>query len=126
MTVQDTGSGYSAPYPQYDVTFQRATPLRIYIDVQLASNVGVPADAETLIRQALALAFNGADGGSRARIGATLFASRFYAGIAALGPWVQIVSINVGTTANPVGDRVTVNMNQVPSLADADVTVELV
>lgn len=126
VTVQDTGSGYSVPYPAYDVTFQRATALRIYVDVKLASNVGVPADAEVQIRAAIAAAFNGQDGGQRARIGATLFASRFYAGIAALGNWVQIVSVSVGTTASPVGDRVTVNMDQVPALADTDVTVELV
>lgn len=126
VTVLDTGSGYSVPYPSYDVTFLRATPLRIYVDVQLASNVGVPADAETRIRAAVAAAFNGQDGGQRARIGATLFASRFYAGIAALGNWVQIVSISVGTAPNPTADRVTVNMDQVPALDDADVTVELV
>lgn len=126
VTVLDTTSGYSPPYPSYDVTFQRPTPLPIYIDVQLATNVGVPADAETRVREAVQAAFNGQDGGSRARIGATLLASRFYAGVAALGNWVQIVAINVGTSANPTGDRVAVNMDQVPTLADANVTVELV
>ena len=114
------------PYPSYAVTFQRPTTLRVYVDVELASNVGVPADAEAQIRTAVARAFSGQDGGQRARIGATLFASRFYAGIAALGNWVQIISISVGTTASPTADRITVNMDQVPALADADVTVNLV
>jgi hypothetical protein len=124
--VQDTGSGYSVPYPEYDVTFERPTALPVYIDVELASNTGVPADAVLLVQAAVLAAFNGQDGGSRAQIGATLFASRFYAGIAALGAWAQIISVNVGPAASPTADRMTVNMDQVPTLEAAHITVGLV
>lgn len=126
VTVQDTGSGYLIPYPEYDVTFQRPDPLPIYIDVELATNTGVPADAELQVQAVVLTAFNGQDGGTRARIGATLFASRFYAGIAALGNWVQIVSVNVGTAPNPFSDRTTVDMDQVPTLDANNITVALV
>lgn len=126
VTVQDTGSGYSVPYPEYDVTFQRVGAVRTYITVQLASNIGVPADAELLVRNAVSAAYNGQDGGPRARIGATLFASRFYAGIAALGPWVQIVAVNIGKTPSPTGDSATYAMDQVPGLDGGDITVTLV
>lgn len=126
VTIQDTGSGYGVPYPQYDVTFRRPTALPIYVTVQMATNSAVPADAELQVRDVVLAAFNGQDGGPRARIGASLFASRFYAGIAALGPWANIVAVNVGTAANPTGDRVTVNIDQVPTIAVNRVNVELV
>lgn len=121
VNVLDTGSGYGTPYPTYAVKFQRAAPLRVYMDVQLATNIGVPSDVQQLVRAAVLDTFAG-----QARIGATLFASRFYAAIAALGPWAQIVSVTVGTTASPVGDRVTVNIDAVPALSEADITVGLV
>lgn len=121
VTVLDTGSGYGTPYPSYAVTFQRAAPLRIYLDVQLATNIGVPSDVQEQVRAVALTTFRG-----QARIGASLFASRFYSAIASLGPWVQIVSVSVGTTAAPVGDRVTVDIDQVPALSDADIAVSLV
>jgi uncharacterized phage protein gp47/JayE len=126
VTVQDTGSGYGVPYPQYDVTFQRPDALPVYVSVELANNTGIPADAGEQIDAVVLAAFNGLDGGPRARIGATLFASRFYAGIARLGNWVQIVSVSVGTSASPTADRITVDMDQVPTLDAANITVALV
>lgn len=125
VTVQDTGSGYSPPYPSYAVTFTRPTPLRIYMTVTLASNTGIPNDAQLQIQDVALAAFTGADGGQRAKIGSTLYASRFYAGVAALGAWAQIISINIGTSSNPTGDSLTAQINQVPTLQASDVQVVL-
>lgn len=118
--------GYSVPYPTYAIKFQRPNGVPVFLDVELANNISVPADALLQVRAVVLTAFNGRDGGPRARIGSTLFASRFYAGIAALGPWVQIIRITIGTAASPTGDRVTVNMNQVPTLDASNITVGLV
>lgn len=101
VTVTDLNSGYSVPYPTYAVTFERPASLPVLLAIAIANSTSVPSDAVTQIKTAVLAAFAGTDGGQRARIGSTLFASRFYAGIAALGPWAQIVSILVGSPNTP-------------------------
>ena len=101
VTVQDTNSGYSYPYPSYTIKFQTAANKNIVFLVTMANSATVPANALTLVQGAIAKAFLGEDGGTRARIGSTIFASRFYAGISLLGPWAQIVSILIGTQGVP-------------------------
>jgi hypothetical protein len=66
--------------------------------------------------------FNGTDGGPRARIGSWLFASRYYANIAALGSWALIYSIQVGVgVANQ--NSVLIQINQVPTLSASNISV---
>lgn len=125
VTVKDDSSGYSLPYPSYSVTFQRPAALPIYFAVQLADNGLVPADAEAQVAKAITAAFNGTDGGAPARIGATLYALRYAAGIIGLGPWAQLISIAVGTTSSPTDPDVTVNIDKVPTLDPAHITVTL-
>jgi uncharacterized phage protein gp47/JayE len=122
VTITDDNSGYALPYPTYDVKFTAATPTPIKFAVVIANSAAVPADAPALIKAAIISAFSGADGGPRARIGATIFASRFYAPIAALGSWAQIVSLKLGTST-PTLDDVTVQIDQVPTIASADIGV---
>lgn len=100
VTVLDQSAGYAPPYPAYSVSFEIPTPLPILFAVVIADTTAVPADAATQIQNAIVSAFSGGDGGPRARIGAKLFASRFYAPIALLGAWAQIVSIEVGSVNN--------------------------
>lgn len=100
VTVTDS-SNYSPPFPTYSVTFERPIALAVYIDVTIKNSPSVPSNALTLIQGVVVAAFTGADGGPRARIGATLFASRFYAGVAGLGAWAAIVSIKIGSTLDP-------------------------
>lgn len=100
VTVLDQSAGYVPPYPAYSVQFTRPASLPILFSVEINNSVLVPADAATQIQNAIINAFAGLDGGMRAKIGSPLFASRFYAPVAALGPWVQIVSIKIGSTNN--------------------------
>jgi hypothetical protein len=102
VTVEDTNSAYNPPYPSYDVRFERPAAVTVTFLVSLASNQSVPADATTQIQNAIVAAFAGADGGPRARIGDTLFASRFYAPVALLGSWAQIITIKLGCSNAPV------------------------
>ena len=67
----------------------------------VTNSTAVPANALALIQAAVVAAFLGQDGGPRARIGSTIYASRFYAAVATLGPWALIVSIQIGTDATP-------------------------
>jgi hypothetical protein len=101
VAVQDTNSGYQTPYPSYNVTFQTAASLPVIFAVQIFNSATVPADASTQIQNAIIAAFAGEDGGDAAAIGSTVFASRFYAGIASLGGWARIVSILIGSPNAP-------------------------
>lgn len=96
--VYDTNAGYSSPYPgPYAVAWVTPTAVPFAFLVSIFNSPQVPSDAQTQIQGVVYAAFNGQDGGARARIGSTVFASRFYAGLALLGAWAQIVSIQLGT-----------------------------
>lgn len=99
VVVQDTNSGYSPPYPSYNVTFEIPTGAPICFNVTIVNSVQVPSTAQQQIANAIQSGFTGADGGIAAQIGATIYASRFYADVAALGAWAQIVTIQIGTDA---------------------------
>lgn len=102
VTVVDDNSAYSIPYPSYAVSFDVAFPLITLFSITIANSAGVPSNAVDQIRAAVSAAFNGTDGNSRvSRIGGTVFASRFYGAIAALGDWAQIVSLRVGSPNVP-------------------------
>jgi len=101
VTVYDESAGYVPPYPAYRVSFEIPDPLPILFAVNIQNSQLVPADATTQIQDAIINAFAGGDGGPRVKIGTTLYASRFYAPVAALGSWVQIISIEIGSANNP-------------------------
>ena len=97
VTVYDSNPLYASPVP-YSVTFERPSALPILFVVNLNDNSQIPANATALIQAAIISAFAGGDAGQRARIAAKLFASRFYAPVALLGSWAQIIDIFVGST----------------------------
>jgi hypothetical protein len=99
-TVYDTNSGYSTPYPSYSVTFEIPSGNAICMNVTIKNSSMVPSNAQQLIAAAAQSAFLGQDGGPRARIGSEIFASRFYAGIASLGAWAQIVTLTIGSVSS--------------------------
>lgn len=123
VTVYDTSPVYTTPYPSYAVTFTRPTAVPIPFTVKIANSTSVPSDAATQIQNAIISAFSGGDGGPRARIGETVYASRFYAPVAALGAWARIISIEVGS---PLGNDVAINIDQIPTVTAIDITVTLV
>lgn len=100
VTVYDTNPLYSAPVP-YSVTFERPASLSVLFAVNIANGPQVPSNAVALIQNAIISAFSGADGGTRARIGSKIYASRFIAPIAALGAWVQLISLQIGSNNTP-------------------------
>lgn len=124
VTVTDSNSGYTTA-PSYTVQFTRATPTPVYIAVTLKSGSSVPSTATADVQAAIISAFNGGDGGTRSRIASLLFASRYYAPIAALGSWVQIVEITIGTAANPTGFTLQMQADQIPTIEAANITVAI-
>jgi hypothetical protein len=101
VTVTDTNPPYQPPYPSYAITFEIPASLPVIFAVVLANGPTVPSDAATQVQNAIVSAFAGGDGGPRQTIGSTIYASRYYAPVAALGSWVSIVSILIGTPDSP-------------------------
>lgn len=124
VTVTDS-TGYSVPYPTYEVTFQRPAALPVKFVVNLAANSRIPGNIVSLVRAAITAAFTGSDGGSRARIGSEIVAGRFYAGVAAVSPYVSILSILLGTSG-PTETSVTAGLDQFPTVQDSDITVNII
>jgi hypothetical protein len=85
----------------------------------------VPSNIVALVQDAILAAFNGQDGGSRARIGSTLYAGRYFAGISAIGNGVELLSIGIGTSASPTATSLAMGIDQLPTLSAADITVTL-
>lgn len=100
VTVVDQSPGYSPPYPSYDVLFETPDALAILFEVSIVNSALVPADAVTQIQDAIIAAFGGNDGGTRARIGSTLLASRYITPVALLGNWAQVISLKIGSDNN--------------------------
>jgi len=101
VVVQDTNSGYSPPYPSYNVTFEIPSGSAVCFNVTIVNSAQVPSTAQQQIANAIQSGFTGADGGLAAQIGSTIYASRYYADVALLGTWAQIVTIQVGTSLSP-------------------------
>jgi hypothetical protein len=92
--------------------------------VSIVNNPGVPSNADVLIQNAVINAFVGGDGGARARIGGSIYASRFYAAVAGLGSWVELVSILIGTST-PTLNSLVVPVSDAPTISAADIAVTL-
>lgn len=101
VTIYDTNSGYQPPYPSYSVSFEIPTALTILFKVSVQTNASIPANAITLIQQAIVSAFAGGGGMPRVGIGAEIFASQFYSAVTSLGAWAQVRNIKVGSIQNP-------------------------
>lgn len=125
VTVTDS-SGYARPYPSYLVKYQTPSARPILFSVQIANSPSLPADIKARVKAAIVSAFTGGDGGTRARIGSTIYASRFYAPVSAVDPnLIEIVSLQIGTIiANQ--NSVTVGIDQAPTVSQDNITVTLV
>ena len=121
VTVSDNVN-YPPPFPTYPITFEIPTPTPINFTVAMQLSPSVPAGAALLIQNAVIAAFTGADGGQRARIGSSIFGSRFYAGIAALGPWALIYSVSLGI-GSARGNSVLMAINQIPTISATNIAV---
>lgn len=124
VVVQDK-DGYSFPYPEYTITFNRPTPTPVKFAVQIANSAALPSTIIQDVKNAITATFTGENGAQRARIGGKIFASNFYAAVAQISAAVSIIQIKVGlTTANL--DSIDIGIDQYPTIEDADIAVTLV
>lgn len=119
-------SGYSPPLPTYAVKFQIPPAQAIKFAVSIANTTGLPATIVQDVKNALIAAFNGQDGGARARIGSTLYASRYYAPVSAIrAGYVEILSLKLGIVSATL-DSLVLDPAYVPTLAASDIAVTVV
>jgi hypothetical protein len=104
QTVYDTSTPYGSPGIAYTVKWTVAINSPIFFAVNIKNSALVPSNASVLIQTAIMNAFAGTDGGQPAQIGQTIVSSRFNAGILALGPWAQLLSVQMANTSAPVPD----------------------
>jgi len=124
-TVQDTVN-YVQPYPEYVIKWQTPASVSVYVKVELANNNSLPGDIETRVRAAVLSAFNGEDGGTRARIGSTIYAGRYYSGVQAVDTDnVDIFSITLSRNGTIYGTSVSFGIDEVPTLDSSNISVTL-
>jgi len=105
VVVYDTNSGYSPPYPSYNVTFQIPSALPIFFTVNIKNSSAVPSNALAQIQTTLQAAFAGGTFGSttinKASIGATLYATQYVPAVTGLGSWASVISLQIGSPNTP-------------------------
>lgn len=109
VTVVDPNPAYSSPAPSYEVRFQRPDVIDFSVLVTIRQNSLVPDDARSQIQTAVLNAWTGADGGQRARLGGTVFASRYYGPIVNLGDWAEVLSVLVGVRGSAASVQGSIN-----------------
>jgi len=125
VIVYDTS--YSQPYPQYTVTFLIPTATNAFFNVQIKNNPQLPSGIIASVQNAIIAAFNGTDGGVPAYLNSTIYSSRYYAGISAISPVVDILSLGLGFTA-PTANAVSLpfGIDQLPTISASNIVVTLV
>ena len=123
-TYTDQSSGVP-PYPSYTIKYQIPASTPVYISVNLVNNPKLPSNIVALVQAAVQAAFTGADGGVRARIASTLYSGRYFVGVSGTDPNVQITSLYVGLAASPTTTTATLGIDQLPTLATANIVVTL-
>ena len=125
-TVTVVDDTYSYPQPEYTITFNRPDPVPILFDVDIVDDPQLPSDIVARVKAAIIARFNGVDGSQRERMGATIFAGRYYASVATTSPIISIISIFVDTSGPVDQLQVPIGIDQYPTLSESDITVTLV
>lgn len=126
FTVYDNVN-YLAPYPEYDMQWQKATPMRVYFKVELDNSLNPPSDITSLVQSMVVNVFNGGyEGIGKARIGSTINAGKYYAPVISISPdTVGILSLEVSLDGSTYGPAVTMGIDRVPTIQESDITVIL-
>jgi len=125
-TVQDNVN-YVYPYPTYTYNWVTPTAISVYVNVQLKSSTLLPSDISLQVQTAVISAFNGSDGGTRARIGSTIFAGRYYSGIYNIDQEnVDILSVTLSRDNTTFSNSISFGIDEIPTLDATNIVVTLV
>ncbi len=124
-TVVDD-KNYIQPYPEYVIKWQTPSAVSVFVKVQLANNNSMPGDIVSRVRSAVLSSFNGEDGGTRARIGSTIYAGRYYSNVQAIDTEnVDIFSITLSRDGTTYDTSISFGIDEVPTLDSSNILVTL-
>lgn len=123
-TVYD--DNYNDPKPSYTPEWQTPTSTPIYFNIEIEADNSLPSNIVELIKESVISAFNGDDGGSRARIAATIYSGRYYNPVFTVDSNVNIQSLLIGLSASANKTSVKIGIDQNPTLDASNINVQLV
>ncbi|MDE9557348.1 baseplate J/gp47 family protein [Xenorhabdus bovienii] len=119
--------GYTHPYPEYTIKWETVKPIGVSVRIDLRKNEFLSSNINELVVNAVQDAFNGIDGGTRARIGTTLYAGRYYSGVYNIDQAnIDIVSITLSRNATHYDAAVSFGIDEIPTLDSSNITVNMV
>ncbi|MCX5617109.1 hypothetical protein NQF86_00280 [Bombella sp. TMW 2.2543] len=124
VTVQDTNPVYAGNQPSYSFHYDRPTPVAVYVVMEIAASDAVPSNAAQLIQQAIVSYLT--TGANRIRLGKTVYASRLSAVVDGLGDWAEVLTLTIGTDRNAGQNRLTLPINQLPTVTADTISVQVV
>ena len=112
ITVYD--HSYNDPKPAYQVAFMRPAELPVYFRIKIERGAFIGADVA--IKQAVINAFKG-------RIGANLYAIGYVAPVVKAVPNVHVLDVEIGLSADSMGNSVSVGIDQMPVVRAENIEV---
>ena len=124
-TVTDT-TNYTSNYPEYTYYWTVPTTVNVYVKVTLENNSYLSTTIKSDVQSAIVDAFTGSDGGTKARIGSTIYAGRYYGGVQDIDQSnVNILSIELSTDNSTWATSLEFGVDEVPVLSSSNITVTL-
>lgn len=118
VKVYDTGT-YSQDAPDYDVTFLRPTAKDLYFKIAVEDLTAVSSANATSVKTAILASLN--TGNTRARIGSTITALRYYSAISSILS-TPILSIQVSKDNTTFDSNITFGVDEFPTSSEANIT----
>lgn len=117
---------YTSNYPQYTYYWTVPATVQVYVKVTLENNDYLSSDIVSDVQAAVISAFNGEDGGTRARIGSTIYSGRYYGGIQDIDQQnVNILSVGLSTDNETFSNSLDFGIDQIPVISTSAITVTL-
>ncbi|MDC9591019.1 baseplate J/gp47 family protein [Xenorhabdus sp. XENO-10] len=125
LTIVDK-DGYGQPYPEYVIQWETVKPIGVSVRINLRKNEFLSSNINELVVNAVQDAFNGIDGGTRARIGTTLYAGRYYSGVYNIDQAnIDIVSITLSRDAARYDAAVSFGIDEIPTLDSSNIMINM-
>jgi hypothetical protein len=125
FTYTDMSNPEGPPWPSYTVKWLTPAATPVYFTIHIATNSNLPSNLTTLVQAAVQATFNGTNGTNKARIGGAVNAGAYYAPIYAISPYINVTSLTVGITASPSTTAVTLGIDQLPTLSNTNIIVDV-
>lgn len=119
VTIYD--ESYSEPKPSYSVSFMRPTQAPVFFRVKVQRGTTI-IGYEEIIKKSL-VEFNQK---RSAKIGSTLYAIQYVAPVVNALPNSNILSVEIGSSREVLGEQVTFGIDQHPTISEENIEVVLV